>query len=82
MPRYQNLINFRRNKISRVIFKSFKAVMPAMSATEKDAIEAGTVWWDAELFSGRPDWQRFKAIPKPQLTAEEQAFVEHFRHRT
>ncbi|MDO5679718.1 MAG: acyl-CoA dehydrogenase [Pelistega sp.] len=76
MPLYQNLINFRRNKITRGIFKSFKAVMPAMSATEKDAIEAGTVWWDAELFSGRPDWQRFKAIPKPKLTAEEQAFVD------
>ena len=76
MPLYLNLINFRRNKITRGIFKSFKAVMPAMSATEKDAIEAGTVWWDAELFSGRPNWQRFKAIPKPKLTAEEQAFVD------
>lgn len=76
MPLYQNIINFRRNKITRGIFKSFKAVMPPMSSTEKDAIEAGTVWWDAELFSGNPDWQRFKAIPKPKLTAEEQAFVD------
>lgn len=76
MPLYQNIINFRRNKITRGIFKSFKAIMPPMSSTEKDAIEAGTVWWDAELFSGSPDWQRFKAIPKPKLTVEEQAFVD------
>lgn len=76
MRLYQNLINFRRNNITRPIFKRFSAVMPSMSSTEKDAIEAGTVWWDAELFSGKPDWQRFKNIPAPKLTAEEQSFLD------
>lgn len=76
MPLYQNLIDFRRRHITRGIFKRFKAVMPAMSSTEKDAIEAGTVWWDAELFSGKPDWQRFANIPGPRLTAEEQSFID------
>ncbi|NOL49188.1 acyl-CoA dehydrogenase [Pelistega europaea] len=49
--------------------------MPSMSSTEKDAIEAGTVWWDADLFSGKPDWNKFINIPKPTLTAEEQEFI-------
>lgn len=47
-----------------------------MSQTERDAIEAGTVWWDAELFSGRPDWKRLRAAPAPRLTPEEQAFLD------
>jgi hypothetical protein len=47
-----------------------------MSATEKDAIDAGTVWWDAELFSGRPNWNAAAAHPGAELTAEEQAFLD------
>nr|WP_246233560.1 acyl-CoA dehydrogenase [Pelistega europaea] len=67
--------NFRKYKISRDLLKKFSAVMPSMSSTEKDAIEAGTVWWDADLFSGKPDWNKFINIPKPTLTAEEQEFI-------
>jgi acyl-CoA dehydrogenase len=48
-----------------------------MSATERDAIEAGTVWWDAELFSGKPDWKRLFDLPAPRLTPEEQAFLDN-----
>ena len=47
-----------------------------MSQTEREAIEAGTVWWDGELFSGRPDWEKLLAIPAPKLTAEEQRFLD------
>ena len=42
----------------------------------REAIDAGTVWWDGDLFSGRPDWDKLLAVPAPKLTAEEQAFVE------
>ncbi|MGC8160117.1 hypothetical protein ACP3WZ_26690, partial [Salmonella enterica] len=51
-------------------------IMPEMSPTERDAIEAGTVWWDAELFSGRPDWKRLLSSPQPRLSPEEQAFLD------
>ena len=48
-----------------------------MSDTEREAMEAGDVWWDGELFSGRPDWQKLLDVPEPKLTAEEQAFVDN-----
>ena len=47
-----------------------------MSDTEREALEAGDVWWDADLFSGNPDWAKLLAIPQATLTAEEQAFLE------
>jgi acyl-CoA dehydrogenase len=48
----------RRKLISDGVLGMFRKVMPPMSQTEREALEAGTVWWDGELFSGRPDWQR------------------------
>ena len=71
----QNLKTLRKHKISGKLLKQFRAIMPSMSSTEKDAIEAGTVWWDADLFSGKPDWNKFINIPKPTLTQEEQDFI-------
>ncbi|PHM44657.1 putative acyl-CoA dehydrogenase [Xenorhabdus mauleonii] len=56
--------------------KTFRKVMPSMSTTEKEAIDAGTTWWEGDLFSGNPDWQKMHNYPKPQLTAEEQAFID------
>src|SRR5438128_10408634 len=47
-----------------------------MSQTEKEAIDAGTVWWDGDLFSGRPDFDKLLAVPEPRLSAEEQAFLD------
>jgi acyl-CoA dehydrogenase len=66
----------RRAIISAPLFSWFKTVLPAMSATEKEALDAGTVWWDAELFSGRPDWKKLFDMPPPRLSEEEQAFVD------
>ena len=66
----------RRNLLTAPLFTWFKRVLPPMSATERDAIEAGTVWWDGELFSGRPNWDTLLAYPKAQLTEEEQAFID------
>jgi acyl-CoA dehydrogenase len=47
-----------------------------MSDTEREALEAGSVWWDGELFSGMPDWDRLVSFPAPKLSDEEQAFLD------
>ncbi|MFJ2995229.1 acyl-CoA dehydrogenase [Pandoraea sp. NPDC087047] len=67
----------RRAWVTAPMLAKFRTIMPEMSDTEKDAIEAGTVWWDADLFSGRPDWQKFMALPAPTLSPDEQAFMDH-----
>ncbi|WP_434677545.1 acyl-CoA dehydrogenase [Pseudomonas sp. R1-18] len=70
------LPDLRRRHFTAPMFAWFKRVLPPMSETERDAIDAGTVWWDGELFSGRPDWDKLLAYPKVQLTEEEQAFID------
>jgi len=65
----------RRPLISSHALRWFRSVLPPMSATEKAAIDAGTTWWDAELFSGKPDWHQLMAAPTPELSDEEQAFL-------
>lgn len=57
-----NLLPLRRNTITKPLLKKFIQVMPAMSKTEKEALEAGTVGWDGQLFSGMPDWKKFSAF--------------------
>jgi acyl-CoA dehydrogenase len=71
-----NLPPLRRQLITRHVLRAFRRVLPRMSDTEREAIDAGTVWWDAELFSGRPDWQRLLSLPAPRLSEEEQAFLD------
>ncbi|MBL8435449.1 MAG: acyl-CoA dehydrogenase [Zoogloea sp.] len=66
----------RRRVVTAGIFKAFRKALPSMSQTEKDALEAGTVWWEGELFGGRPDWQRLLAFPRPVLSEEEQRFLD------
>jgi acyl-CoA dehydrogenase len=51
-------------------------MLPQLSDTERTALEAGTVGFEGELFSGRPDWKQAAGQPKPELTAEEQAFLD------
>ena len=70
------LPDLRRKYLTARLFSWFKKTLPPMSQTERDAIDAGTVWWDGELFSGRPDWNTLLAYPKVQLTEEEQAFLD------
>ena len=72
-----NVSSLRRRLISDRVLALYKEILPPMSQTEREAIEAGTVWWDAELFSGRPDWARLLAFPKPALTSEEQSFLDN-----
>ncbi len=71
-----NIPILRRMLLMNPIRYFLKKSMPAISQTEKEALEAGTVWWDAELFSGKPDWSKLMAYPTPQLSAEEQAFID------
>jgi acyl-CoA dehydrogenase len=71
-----NLRDFRREKITRPALDFYRTIVPSMSETERDALEAGNVWWDGELFSGMPDWDRLISFPAPQLSEEEQAFFD------
>ena len=71
-----NLRDFRREKITRPALNIYRTMLPSMSDTERDALEAGNVWWDGELFSGMPDWERLMSFPAPKLSDEEQAFLD------
>ena len=70
------LPELRRKWFSAPLFAWFQRTLPPLSQTERDAIDAGTVWWDGELFSGRPNWNTLLAYPKAQLSEEEQAFID------
>jgi acyl-CoA dehydrogenase len=67
---------WRRDNITRYIYGWAKGVLPSLSATEREAIEAGDVWWDAELFTGNPDWKKLLSVPQAKLSDEEQAFLD------
>ena len=66
----------RRAVLGMPLLELFRNILPQMSSTEKEALDAGTVWWDGDLFSGKPDWKKLRAYPKPALNAEEQAFLD------
>lgn len=66
-----------RKPFTAKLFHWFRSVLPSMSITEKEAIEAGDVWWEKELFQGRPDFKQLLAMPKPVLSDEEQAFLDN-----
>jgi len=67
----------RRTLISKPLLLRFRRVMPRMSQTEREALEAGTVSFDGELFTGRPAWRDLLSIPRSKLTADEQHFLDH-----
>ena len=71
-----NFDEFRRRRVTEPLLRMYRSMMPALSDTEREALEAGTVWWDGELFTGMPDWSRLTSMPAPKLTAEEQAFLD------
>lgn len=73
---HQNIFEKLRMKyFSKPVFNLFRQVLPNMSQTEKEALEAGTVWWDGDLFSGRPDWDKLLDIQLAQLSLEEEKFL-------
>ena len=69
-------MSFRQEKLTRPIYRWAKTVMPPISETEREAIDAGTVWWDGELFGGNPDWDKLLAMPPSRLSPDEQAFLD------
>ncbi|MDX3773544.1 acyl-CoA dehydrogenase [Chromatiaceae bacterium AAb-1] len=69
--------DIRRSVITKPVFAVFKKILPPLSDTEREAMEAGDVWWDGELFKGKPDWQKLHSFPKAELSAEEQAFLDN-----
>lgn len=68
--------SLRQQLLTKPIYEFFKRVLPPMNRTEMEALEAGDVWWEAELFQGDPDWQEFASYPKPELNEKEQAFLD------
>jgi acyl-CoA dehydrogenase len=71
-----NIKPLRAALISGPFLKSYRRLLPSMSQTEKEALEAGTVWWDGELFTGAPRWEKLLSASAPELTAAEQAFLD------
>jgi acyl-CoA dehydrogenase len=68
--------NFRRKYVSKPLFSWYKSALPPISETEQEAIDAGTVWWEGDLFTGNPDWEKLLSGGKATLTPEEQAFLD------
>ncbi|HVO48743.1 MAG TPA: acyl-CoA dehydrogenase [Steroidobacteraceae bacterium] len=71
-----NLRPLRKAIITRPFMKAYLKLLPPMSQTEREALEAGTVWWDGELFTGAPKWPKLLSAKPPVLSAEEQAFLD------
>ena len=71
-----NMIELRREKLTRPLLEIYRKMLPSMSDTEREALEAGNIWWDGELFSGMPEWDRLMSYPAPKLSEEEQAFLD------
>ncbi|RZV33770.1 MAG: acyl-CoA dehydrogenase [Chromatiales bacterium] len=71
-----NLVEVRREKITKPLLAMYRKMLPSMSDTEREALEAGNVWWDGELFSGMPEWDKLMSFPAPKLSDEEQAFID------
>ncbi len=71
-----NVPPLRRKVISGYLLDMYRKEMPSISKTEEEAIEAGTVWWDGELFSGDPDWRKLLLLPAPELSKREREFLD------
>ncbi len=70
------LRDFRRNRVTRPILGWAKGVMPSLSETERQALDAGETWWDADLIAGSPDWETLRAVKTPRLTEAEREFLD------
>lgn len=72
---FANLHEFRKRYFTTRLLKMLKAKLPPISVTEREAIEAGNVWWEKDLFNGSPDWGKLFNIPQPKLSPEEESFL-------
>ncbi|HET8701000.1 MAG TPA: acyl-CoA dehydrogenase, partial [Nitrococcus sp.] len=71
-----NIPSVRRSVLTERMFTWFRGTLPDLSGTETAALEAGTVWWDADLFTGQPNWKKLLTYPISKLSEEEQAFLD------
>jgi acyl-CoA dehydrogenase len=71
-----NIRALRMRLLTRPFMRKYRKLLPAMSSTEREALDAGTVWWDGELFTGGPDWRKLMSAKVPTLTPVEQAFID------
>src|SRR4051812_15333612 len=71
-----NVDSLRLGLISRPFLRVYRRMLPSMSVTEQEALEAGTVWWDGELFTGGPRWEKLLAATPPKLSQKERAFLD------
>jgi acyl-CoA dehydrogenase len=71
-----NVRPLRLRIITRPFLRKYLKLLPAMSSTEREALDAGTVWWDGELFTGGPNWDKLMRAKAPTLSSEERAFLE------
>ena len=67
----------RKTLITKPVYKALGKAMPSMSDTEREALDAGTSWWEKELFMGKPNWKTFADYPFPELSDEEQSFIDN-----
>jgi acyl-CoA dehydrogenase len=72
---WSSILTSRGSYMFEFIIKRIQNKLPKISSTEQEALDAGTVWWDGELFSGKPDWQKLLKMPAPQLTPAERQFM-------
>ena len=70
IPRWRQIL------VTKMMFRWFSGITPTMSQTEQEALDAGSVWWDRELFSGRPNWNYMLSLPTPSLSKVEQEFID------
>lgn len=68
--------DLRKRVFTSRVLTWYRSVLPEISETEQIAIDSGTVWWDADLFTGDPDWNKWLSVPAPKLTDEEQAYLD------
>ena len=68
--------SLRRPLLSAPAMRLVRAHLPQMGDTERVALDAGTVWWDGELFSGRPDWRKLLKFQSQPLSERERAFLD------
>jgi acyl-CoA dehydrogenase len=72
-----NVQSLRMRFLSAPAKKMLAGMMPSLGDTEREALEAGTTWWEKDMFSGRPDWDKFAAIELPVMTPAEQSFIDN-----
>lgn len=71
-----NVRPIRRFLITKHVMRFFQRIMPSISRTEQEALDAGTVHWEGELFTGDPNWDALLKEPSVKLSDEEKAFLD------